>query len=85
MASFEETARPTVTHMLEGAGTWVASRRSVETKADRAVLGGLAERIGAGTGTLAMVGARTYKAVGLSQAREGYRTEFYIHLVPANV
>ena len=45
---------------------------------------GLAERIGAGTETLAMVGARTYKAVGLSQPREGYRTEFYIHLVPAN-
>ena len=44
----------------------------------------VAERMGAGTGTLAMVGARTYKAVGLSQAKEGYRTEFYIHLVPAN-
>ena len=29
-------------------------------------------------------GATTYKAVGLSQPREGYRTEFYIHLVPAN-
>ena len=64
-ASFGETARPTAAHMLEGAGTRVASRQSVETKADRAVLGGLAERIGAGTGTLAMVGARTYEAVGL--------------------
>ena len=44
----------------------------------------VAERMGAGAGTLAMVEGRTYKAMGLSQPREGYRTEFYIHLVPAN-
>ena len=41
--------------------------------------------MGAGVGTLAMVGGRTYKGGGFSQPREGYRTEFYIHLVPANV
>ena len=48
------------------------------------VLGGLVERIGVGAGTLAVVGARTHKAVRLSQAREGYSPKFYIHLVPAN-
>ena len=74
----------TAADVRERAGTRGASGRSVETEANRAVLGGLAERIGVGTGTLAVVGARTHKAVRLSQAREGYHPKFYVHLVPAN-
>ena len=74
----------TAADVREREGTRVASGRSVETEADGAVLVGLAEGIGVGAGTLAMVGARTHKAVRLSQAREGYRPKFYIHLVPAN-
>ena len=68
----------------ERAGTRGASGRSVQTEANGAIFGGLAERIGVGTGTLAVVGARTHKAVRLSQAREGFRPKFYVHLVPAN-
>ena len=74
----------TAADIRERAGTRLASGRSVETEADGAVLGGLAERISVGAGTLAMVGARTHKAMRLSQAREGYRPKFDIHLVPAN-
>ena len=74
----------TVADVWERAGTRVASGRSVEMEANGAVLGGLAKRIGVGTGTLAMVGARTHKVVRLSQARKRYCPKFYAHLVPAN-
>ena len=37
-----------------------------------------------GAGSLAVVEASTHKAVRLSQVREGYSPEFYIHLVPGN-
>ena len=74
----------TAADVREREGTRVASGRSVETEVDGAFLGGLAERIGVGAGTLVMMGARTHKTVRLSQAREGYCAKFYIHLVPAN-
>ena len=51
--------------MGERAGRRVASGWSVETEADRAVLGRLALRIGVGAGSLAVVGASTHKAVRL--------------------
>ena len=69
----------TAADMWERAGMRAASRQTVETEANEAVLRGLAERIGIGTETLA-----THKAVRLSLAREGYGPKFCVHLVPAN-
>ena len=82
----------TAEHVLGGAGMWVASRWSVETKACRQGCSWRTGRkdwrwdrnFGYGGGLEHTLPIGPNWAVGLSQAREGYRTEFYIHLVPAN-